>query len=180
LSEVSRRWPHKPLVLAELGIATAGPEANPAWARSALSEVLEEVGRHPAGAAQITVFSVDVAARLRARRWNWAWTPAMYQMLAEWQSAVSRWQAKGFHRYDVTSYPVGRDILYHRSSSLKLYYRRLHADTLKGEPLFIETLFRMDGGRWHSDQRQVAWIDHKVIPVDQLRPETLDANAAML
>jgi len=180
LSDVSDRWPDKALVLAELGIATTGKNAGPSWARTALAEVLRKISRHPAGCAQLTVFSVDVASRLTSRRWGWAWTPAMYQMLAEWQQTPYAWQADGFHRYDLSTYPVGRDVLYHQSGSLRVYYRRLRTTTQNGEPLFCETLFRLSHHRWIVAQRQVAWTGNKFVTIDQLPLGSIDPEAPAL
>src|SRR5205807_2265367 len=135
------------LVLAEFGVATAGESqesifrgvrASPAWAQAALGEVLERLGRLPQRVVQVTIFSVDPAARLPTRRWSWAWTPAMYAMLSEWQTAPRKWRRTGFHRYDLASYPVGRDVLYNRTPDFKLYYRRLSSANPDGRPLFRE------------------------------------------
>ena len=84
---LARRYPTKPLILPEFGIATEGPRslwvkdaarivAHPRWAREALADVMMELSRHPAGVQGITVFSVNVPARISDRRWNWAWTAA--------------------------------------------------------------------------------------------------------
>ena len=118
LKFVAKRYADKPLVIPELGIATGGHPtqprqwaiaATPQWGQAALGDVLMALGRHPAGVAQMTVFSVNVAARLESRRWNWAWTPRMFDMLAEWREMPRHWKKDGFHRYDPSSFPLGKD-----------------------------------------------------------------------
>lgn len=172
LDHLSRHWPEKPLVIPELGIATAGSSsepgylgicASPAWAKVAFGDVLLRLGRHPAGTVQITVFSVNVAARVRARRWSWAWTPAMYDMLAQWREAPDRWRRSGFHRHDLLTYPVDQDILYGRTETVKVYYRRLRNRFWEGQPVFRETIFRRDKIRWKVYQREVVYSEGRLI-----------------
>jgi hypothetical protein len=162
LKVLARRYPYKPLVLPEFGIATQGPMrgakkavANPSWAADALAEILEELSRHPAGVASITVFSVNVSGRMSARRWNWAWTPQMYEMLKEWQAAPHRWKKTGFHRYDPMSYPVGKDVLFLNRSDVKIVYRKLAEVRASGVPLFEETRFSLRRGAWVHQTRTV-------------------------
>jgi len=172
LEHVSRHWPEKPLVIPELGIATAGSSgepgylgvhASPAWAKAAFGDVLLRLGRHPAGTVQITVFSVNVAARLWAHRWSWAWTPALYDMLAQWREAPARWRREGFHRHDLLSYPSGKDIFYGRTENVKVYYRRLGNRFWAGHPVFRETIFRREGTRWKVFQREVVDTDGRLM-----------------
>src|SRR4029079_8085960 len=100
LQRLAQRYPYKHFVLPEFGIATQGPKATPLWASRTLADILEELSRHPAGVEELTVFSVNVSARMKDRRWSWAWTPQMYEMLKEWQTAPRTWRKEGFHRYD--------------------------------------------------------------------------------
>lgn len=156
---LASRYPYKPLVIPEFGIATAGParwfarhRATPAWARGALQEVLAELSRHPAGVQEMTVFSVNVAERVKNRRWSWAWTPTMFAMLKEWRAAPKRWTPGGFHRYDPLSYPMNRCVLFLDKENVRIVYRRL-----PGAARFEETqFFRDSNGRWRHAQRMVS------------------------
>jgi hypothetical protein len=172
LDMLAHRWPNKPLVIPELGIATSGMAlepghapilATPAWATAIFGEVLKRLGQHPAGTAQITVFSVDVAARLFAHRWSWAWTPEMYDMLSEWNDSPKTWRADGFHRHDLLSYPEDQDILYGRTDQVKVYYRRLRNRFWAGRPVFRETIFRRDPTHWKVFQREVVDANGQLI-----------------
>jgi hypothetical protein len=157
LESLSRRYPYKPLVIPEFGIATERRGrawfrtktrwSDPEWAAGALGDVLAILGKHPAGIEQITVFSVNVTGRMENRRWSWAWTPRMYEMLREWQSAPRRWNKEGFHRYDPQSYPVGRDVLFMNRKDLKIVYRKLAVSKATGIPLFQETCLFNRGGK---------------------------------
>jgi hypothetical protein len=148
-----RHQPWKPLVIPELGVATAGPHANPRWAQDTLGDILMSLGRHPAGVSGLTVFSVNVARRLPKKRWNWAWTPVMFEMLKEWEAAPRRWRKDGFHRYDPLTYPVGRDILYLDRPDLRIVYRKLAATNAHGAALFHEARLVLRHGRWTHHTR---------------------------
>jgi hypothetical protein len=106
------------------------------------------LGRHPAGVEGLTVFSVNVAGRLPKKRWSWAWTPVMFEMLKEWENAPRRWRKDGFHRYDPLTYPVGRDILYIDRPDLRIVYRKLAVSKAPGVPLFYEARLVLHKGRW--------------------------------
>jgi hypothetical protein len=169
LQALSRRYPYKPLVLPEFGIATTGPAhrmlrpntgwANPDWAVDALGDVLSILGKHPGGIEEITVFSVNVSGRLEDRRWSWAWTPRMYEMLKEWQGHPRTWKKEGFHRYDPQSYPVGRDILYLDRPDAKIIYRKLPKFKAADIPLFQEIRFSLRGGVWEHASRNVFFLN---------------------
>ena len=154
---LSRRFPEKVLVLPELGVATAGPGASPQWAKDTLGELLVLVGRHPAGVGEVTVFSVNVARRLPHKRWNWAWTPMMFEMLKEWEGRPRRWRQEGFHRYDPLSYPVGRDVLYLNRSDLRIVYRKLAGPRAPDVVWFYEVRLLLRDGRWQARTRLVAF-----------------------
>src|SRR5258708_284755 len=168
LKALSRRYPYKPLVLPEFGIATAGPAhrlarpktgwADPSWAAEALGDVLAVLARHPGGVEEITVFSVNVSGRMEDRRWNWAWTPQMYEMLKEWQTNPRKWKKDGFHRYDPQSYPVGRDVLFLSRPDLRIVYRKLSASYSPGVPLFQETILILRNGQRTHTSRVVYFI----------------------
>jgi hypothetical protein len=157
LRTLARRYPYKTLVIPEFGIATQGltGEANPGWAADALGDVLTEFSRHPAGVEEITVFSVNVPARMTNRRWSWAWTPRMYEMLKEWQANPRHWKKDGFHRYDPLSYPANRDILFLNRPDLKVVYRKSGRLSESGQPLFQETRLFLQEGIWERDTRTV-------------------------
>ena len=155
IRDLRRRFPGKPLVIPELGIATTGPGASPKWAEDALGDVLMALGRHPGGVAGITVFSVNAARRMPGRRWNWAWTPMMFEMLKEWESAPRRWRKEGFHDYDPLSYPVGRDVLYVNRQDLRIVYRKLAISKKPGVPWFFEARLILKRGRWIHRTRQI-------------------------
>jgi hypothetical protein len=104
LQRVLKRFDHRPVVIPEFGVATAGEShdpgtagmySTPRWAEAALGQALKVLGHHHGKVTQITLFSVNVAARMPARRWSWAWTPQMLHMLEEWQQSPSQW--KGLH-----------------------------------------------------------------------------------
>jgi len=155
IQDLRRCFPGKPLVIPELGMATAGPGANPHWAEDALGDVLMTLGRHPGGVAGMTVFSVNAARRVPGRRWNWAWTPMMFEMLKEWESAPRRWRKEGFHSYDPLSYPVGRDVLYINRPDLRIVYRKLSVSKKPGVPWFFEARLVLKHGRWTHRTRQI-------------------------
>jgi len=148
MESLRRHHPWKPIVIPELGVATAGPGASPRWAQETLGDILMSLGRHPAGVEGLTVFSVNVAGRLPKKRWSWAWTPVMFEILKEWESAPRRWRKDGFHRYDPLAYPVGRDILYIDRPDLRIVYRKLAAFKSPGVPLFYEARLVLHKGRW--------------------------------
>lgn len=120
LQNVLKRFPDRPIVIPEFGVATAGESheigydgmrATPHWAESALAQALTLLGHHRGKVTQVTLFSVNVAERLPARRWSWVWTPTMLRMLEEWQHAPARWKAGGFReRLKKTPY-ASTDIL---------------------------------------------------------------------
>lgn len=166
LRKISHRYPYKPLVIPEFGIATRGPivsfwgrhgSASPQWAGDTLGDVLEVLGKHPAGVQQMTLFSVNAAGRLSHRRWNWAWTPAMFEMVKEWTLSPRKWRKKGFHRYDPPSYPVGRDVLLVNHSGMRVVYRKLSTERAPGIPLFEENYFLIQDGLWTHRTRTVFW-----------------------
>jgi hypothetical protein len=174
LHEVSKRFGDKPLVIPELGIATGGiarrpiewaVRASPEWGETVLGEVLVSLGKHSAGVAQMTVFSVNVGARMESRNWNWAWTPRMFDILAEWRESPRTWKKKGFHRYDPSSYPLGADILLDRRPGMKIYYRRLSNSRSTGRPIFLETVYILDGDSWKRLERAVTFNDGEVSEV---------------
>ena len=165
IRDLSRRYPRKPLVIPEFGIATERHArgwwgvrtlwADPQWAAGALADVLEALGRHPAGVGGITIFSVNVSGRRSGRRWNWAWTPQMYEMLKEWQASPRRWRKEGFHLYDPQSYPVGRDILFINRPELKIVYRKLVSEKSPGVPLFQEFCLYRENEAWARRTRVI-------------------------
>ncbi len=167
LKSISKRYPYKPLVIPEFGIATDRPAlstwrerrgpANPEWASDALGDVLEILGKHPAGTHQITLFSVNAAGRLSRRRWNWAWTPAMFEMIKEWKEKPRRWRKSGFHTYDPKTYAVGQNVLCVNRPNVRVVYRKLHAEKAPGVPLYQEYSFRRHGERWTHRTRTVYW-----------------------
>jgi hypothetical protein len=153
LRTLAKRYPTKPLVVPEFGVATAGPTrtdkpqikpANPEWALDALGEILTELAKHPGKVGEITVFSVNVAGRMKERRWNWAWTPQMYELLREWQTMPRLWQRTGFHSYDPRSFPIGRDVLFVNLPTMRVVYRRLSQTNHDDIPLFEEISFFRD------------------------------------
>jgi hypothetical protein len=164
LRQLARRYPWKPLVIPEFGIATEGPKRArfPRWAAETLGEVLEEFSRHPAGVEEITVFSVNVPARIQNRRWSWAWTPMMYEMLKEWQAAPRRWRKAGFHRYDPASYPVGRDVLYIDRPDLRIVYRKLAEQHAPGVPFYQEVVLNKSSNGWLHSVRRVYFLNGKI------------------
>jgi hypothetical protein len=153
--DLRHRFPWKPIVIPEFGIATAGPGASPIWARDALGDILMQLGRHPAGVAGVTIFSVNVSGRLPHKRWNWAWTPMMFKMLKEWQLSSRHWRREGFHRYDPLSYSVGRDVLYLDRSDLRIVYRKLATSKAPGVPYFHEVRLWLDRNRWVHRERTI-------------------------
>ena len=165
LGILAKKYPYKPLVIPEFGIATQGPahtlfarksvQATPAWAADALGDILESLSRHPSGVEEITVFSVNVPARLRNRRWNWALTPRMYEMLKEWETSPRRWRKNGFHAYDPMSYPVGRDVLYLNRADVRIVYRKLAEVKAPGVPLFVEAVSLLEEGKWVHQCRKI-------------------------
>jgi hypothetical protein len=155
IKNLQRRFPWKPLVIPELGIATAGPGAGPHWAENALGDVLMALGHHPGGVAGITVFSVNAAGRIPGKRWNWAWTPMMFEMLREWEYAPRRWRKEGFHRYDPLTYPVGRDVLYIDRPDLRIVYRKLATSKKPGVPWFFEARLVLKHNHWIPHTRQI-------------------------
>jgi len=155
LQELRRRFPDKPLVIPELGIATAGPGATPRWAEDTLGDLLMTLGQHPGGIAGITVFSVNAAGRMPGRRWNWAWTPIMFETLKEWEESPRRWRKEGFHRYDPLTYPVGRDVLYINRPDLRIVYRKLAVTKDAGVSRFFEARLVLKRGRWLPHTRQI-------------------------
>ena len=157
LQRLRRRLPWKPIVIPEFGIATDGPGASPRWAQDTLGDILMTLGQHPAGVECVTVFSVNVAARVPHRRWNWAWTPVMFEMLKEWQREPRRWHKDGFHRYDPLSYPVGRNVLYLDRPDLRIMYRKLSESKRPGVPYFYEVRLRLENDRWIPKTRTFAW-----------------------
>jgi hypothetical protein len=154
--DLRHRFPGKPLVIPELGIAAAGPGADPRWAENVLGDVLVALGRHPGGVAGITVFSVNVAGRVPGKRWSWAWTPRMFEMLREWEYAPRRWRKEGFHRYDPLTYAIGRDVLYIDRPDLRIVYRKLATSKKPGVPWFFEVRLVLKHGRWIPHTRQIA------------------------
>jgi len=103
--------------------------------------------------------SVNVPARLSDRRWNWAWTPQMYEMLKEWQAAPRKWRKEGFHRYDPSSYPVGRDILFLDRPDARIVYRKLPVFKAPGIPLFQVIRFSIKNGAWEHASRSVFFLN---------------------
>src|SRR5262249_40818150 len=128
---------------------------DPRSAADALGDVLAILSKHPGGVEEITVFSVNVSERMEDRRWNWAWTPQMYEMLKEWQANPRRWKKEGIHRYDPRSYPVGRDVLFLNRPDFRMVYRKLNSDKAPGVSLFQETCLRLSHGRWMPTTRVI-------------------------
>jgi hypothetical protein len=165
LRKLSRRYPNKPLVIPELGIATRGPyeslwrrneaQATLAWGQDALADLLVQLGRHPGQIRQITVFSVNVAGRMKERRWDWSWSPAMFEMLKEWRKSPRRWRKEGFHRYDPLTYPVDKDILYVNQPDLRIYCRRLKDPAHPTIIRFLENTYLRREGSWLRHTRIV-------------------------
>jgi hypothetical protein len=116
------------------------------------------LGRHPGGVASVTVFSVNVAGRLPRKRWSWAWTPTMFNVLKEWQGSPRRWNKEGFHRYDPSSYPVGRNVLYLDRPDLRIVYRKLPAAKAPGVPYFYEVCLSLEKNRWTYRTRTLAMM----------------------
>jgi hypothetical protein len=164
LKALAHRYPYKPLVIPEFGIATHGISklANPKWAEDALGDVLAEFSRHPAGVEEITVFSVNVPARMSNRRWSWAWTPRMYEMLKEWQSNPKRWKKDGFHRYDPQTYAVGRDVLFLNQPHEKIVYRKMKELKAPGMPYFQEVRLSKRDGVWSHSVRKVYFREGEI------------------
>ncbi len=171
LQRVSDHFENKPMVIPELGIATGGQSklpiqwavsATPEWGNAALSEVLLILGRHQAGVAQVTVFSVNVAARMKARTWDWAWTTEMYDRLTEWRENPSGWRKGGFHRYDPATYPIGKNVLLDNRPGLKIYYRRLSNEDAAGHPLYLESGNYLEGDAWRHLERAVIFNHHEI------------------
>ncbi len=157
IQDLARRLPSKPLVLPEFGMATAGPGASPRWAQDTLGEILMLLGKHPGGVAGVTVFSVNVAGRLPAKRWSWAWTPVMFEMLKEWEASPRVWHKDGFHLYDPMTYPVGRDFLYLNRPDVRLVYRKLATFKAPGVPWFHETRLLFKQNKWVPYSRDVVF-----------------------
>ncbi len=180
IKELSKKYPHKPMVIPEFGVATErhssgwfGPRtrwADPKWAADTLGDVLMALGKHPAGIDEITVFSINVSGRRRDRRWNWAWTPQMYEMLKEWQTSPRTWKKQGFHRYDPNSYPVGRDVLVVNHRDLKIVYRKLAAEQAPGVPLFQEISLYRQNRTWHKQSKLIYFQGLEKRPYHSNRP----------
>jgi hypothetical protein len=172
LRRVMKKYSEQPFVFPELGIATAGEtheagyegvHATPSWARTALGQVLLILGKHPARVDQITVFSVDVAGRMPARRWSWAWTPVMFSMLDEWRRAPARWTPRGFHRYDLRTYPLNRTILYSQTDDCRLCYQKLTEKKGAAPALFAQIAYFRENSEWTRVQRTVRLNDQNLV-----------------